>query len=57
MSEAPVLYETQDKISIITLNRPAKLNPINEDLQRGLIEAFGRADDDPTTTVVVLRAT
>ena len=56
MSDAPVLYETQDKIGIITLNRPAKLNPINEDMQHGLVDAFGRADDDPVTTVVVLRA-
>jgi enoyl-CoA hydratase len=56
VSDAPVLYETLDKIGIITLNRPAKLNPINEDMQRGLVEAFGRADDDPVTTVVVLRA-
>ena len=56
MSDAPVLYETQDRIGIITLNRPDKLNPINEALQRGLVEAFGRADDDPATTVVVLRA-
>jgi enoyl-CoA hydratase len=56
VSDAPVLYETQDKIGIITLNRPGKLNPINEDMQRGLVEAFGRADDDPITTVVVLRA-
>lgn len=56
MSDAPVLYETQDKIGIITLNRPGKLNPINEDMQRGLVDAFGRADDDPITTVVILRA-
>jgi enoyl-CoA hydratase len=56
VSDAPVLYETQDKIGIITLNRPGKLNPINEDMQRGLVEAFGRADDDPITTVVILRA-
>jgi hypothetical protein len=55
VSDAPVLYETQDKIGIITLNRPAKLNPINEDMQRLLFEALGRADDDPVTTVVVLR--
>jgi len=56
VSDTPVLYETQDKISIITLNRPDKLNPINEALQQGLVEAFARADDDPATTVVVLRA-
>jgi enoyl-CoA hydratase len=56
LSDAAVLYETQDKVGIITLNRPAKLNPINDELRLGLTEAFGRADDDPSTSVVVLRA-
>jgi enoyl-CoA hydratase len=56
LSDAPVLYETQDKVGIITLNRPAKLNPINDELRLGLTEVFGRADDDPSTSVVVLRA-
>jgi enoyl-CoA hydratase/carnithine racemase len=51
-----VLYEARDKIGFITLNRPTKLNSINDDLRFGLVEAFGRADDDPATSVVVLRA-
>ena len=55
MSDA-VLYEARDKIGFITLNRPTKLNSINDDLRFGLVETFGRADDDPTTSVVVLRA-
>lgn len=56
MSEPAVLYRTEDKVGIITLNRPEKLNPINEDMQRDLVDAFGRADEDPSTTVVILRA-
>src|SRR5689334_9500210 len=51
-----VLYEARDKIGFITLNRPTKLNSINDDLRFGLVETFGRADDDPATSVVVLRA-
>lgn len=51
-----VLYESREKIGFITLNRPTKLNSINDDLRFGLVEAFGRADDDPATSVVVLRA-
>ena len=51
-----VLYEVREKIGFITLNRPTKLNAINDDLRFGLVEAFGRADDDPATSVVVLRA-
>jgi enoyl-CoA hydratase len=56
MNDPAVLYETQDKIGIITLNRPTKLNPINDELRLALTDAFGRADDDPATSVVVLRA-
>jgi enoyl-CoA hydratase/carnithine racemase len=55
VSEAPVLYERREKIGVITLNRPAKLNAINDDLRMGLVDSFGIADDDPDTTVVVLR--
>lgn len=51
-----VLYEAREKIGFITLNRPTKLNSINDDLRFGLVDAFGRADDDPATSVVVLRA-
>src|SRR5580658_981479 len=51
-----VLYEIDDKVSIITLNRPDKLNAISHDLQHALTDAFARADADPATSVVLLRA-
>jgi enoyl-CoA hydratase/carnithine racemase len=51
-----VCYETDDKVGIITLNRPDKLNAINKELKKVLSEMFARADDDPGTHVVVLRA-
>jgi enoyl-CoA hydratase/carnithine racemase len=51
-----VLYDVDDKVGIITLNRPDKLNAISHDLQHGLTEAFARADADPATSVVLLRA-
>lgn len=56
MSDAAVLYETDDKIGIITLNRPRSLNAISEEVRSGLTAAFARADNDPDTSVVVLRA-
>ena len=56
MSDAAVLYEIDGKVGIVTLNRPKNLNAINEDLRSALAEAFMRADEDPTTSVVVLRA-
>ena len=56
MSEPAVLYEVSEKIGIITLNRPDSLNAINRQLRLELSAAYRRADDDPATTVVVLRA-
>lgn len=56
MAEPVVLYEVDDKVGIITLNRPDKLNAISAELQRALLDAFHRADADPATSVVLLRA-
>jgi enoyl-CoA hydratase len=54
--ETVVLYETDDKVSIITLNRPDKLNAISPELMQQLLDAFARADEEPATSVVLLRA-
>jgi enoyl-CoA hydratase len=56
MAEPVVLYEVDDKVAVITLNRPEKLNAISVDLQHGLENAFARADADMATSVVLLRA-
>ena len=56
MADPIVLYDLDDKVAIITLNRPDKLNAISAELQHQLLEAFRRADDDPATSVVLLRA-
>ena len=56
MPDPIVLYSTDDKVGIITLNRPDKLNAISHDLQHALTETFARADADPATSVVLLRA-
>jgi enoyl-CoA hydratase len=55
MAQDLVLYETDEKVGIVTLNRPDKLNALNADLRRELAAALTRADDDPATSVVVLR--
>ena len=47
--DAIVLYEVDEKVGIITLNRPDKLNAISYELQHALTEAFARADADPAT--------
>jgi enoyl-CoA hydratase/carnithine racemase len=45
-----------EKVSVVTLNRPEKLNAISAELQRQLLDAFARADADAETSVVLLRA-
>jgi len=56
MSEDLVLYETDGAVGVITMNRPAKLNALSKELREHLVQAFVRADDDPATSVVILRA-
>ena len=56
MVDPVVLYEVDEKISIITLHRPEKLNAISAELQHQLLDAFIRADADAETSVVLLRA-
>jgi len=56
MADQIVLYETDEKVSVITLNRPEKLNAISPELMHGLLDGFARADSDPATSVVLLRA-
>ena len=56
VSEPVVLYEVDEKVGIITLNRPDKLNAISAELQHALLDAFRKADAEPATSVVLLRA-
>jgi len=56
MPDPLVLYEVDEKVGIVTLNRPEKLNAISAELQEQLTDALARADADPQTSVVLLRA-
>jgi hypothetical protein len=51
-----VHYETDEKVGIITLDRADKLNAINSAMKDQIIAAFARADKEPSTSVIVLRA-
>ena len=55
MTDSLVLYDIVDKVGIVTLNRPAKLNAISPDMKAALWQALKDADSDPATTVVLLR--
>jgi len=56
MPDSLVLYEADEKVGVITLNRPDKLNAISAELQQQLTDAFAQADADAQTSVVLLRA-
>lgn len=56
MADDIVLYEVDEKVGIITLNRPDKLNAISRELQYALTEAFAMAEEDQATSAVLLRA-
>jgi enoyl-CoA hydratase len=49
-------YEVQDRVALITLNRPEQRNAQNAELLKALDEAFERAVDDSEVRVIVLKA-
>ena len=51
-----ILYQTNADTGIarLTLNRPDRLNAINEPMQVEIAEAVGRADRDPDTRVLII---
>src|SRR6201986_5346845 len=49
-----LLTETRGAVRLLTLNRPAKLNALNAELVRALIDALHAAQDDAAVAVVIL---
>jgi enoyl-CoA hydratase/carnithine racemase len=54
MSEQLVEYECRDTIATITLNRPDKLNAVNDDMVREMAAALSRFDTDNDAHVAIL---
>jgi enoyl-CoA hydratase/carnithine racemase len=50
-----ILYEVDERVATITLNRPEKLNAITPALQRELLAALERAADDANVHVAIVR--
>lgn len=50
-----ILYEPEDRVARITLNRPEKLNAISWQMQQELQDALWAADRDPAVHVVTLQ--
>jgi enoyl-CoA hydratase/carnithine racemase len=53
--EAVVLYEERDTLAIVTLNRPEKLNTLNETVIQGLADAIDAATASRDVRAIVLR--
>jgi len=51
----PVLYEVLDAVAYITLNRPDKLNAMDDALLAGVAQALAQASADTQAKVVVVR--
>ena len=59
MPDTLVHYDIDDKVSIITLNRPEKLNAISAELQRAVdrgVRARRRRSGEPASSCCVPRA-
>lgn len=54
MSYSTILYNVEDKILTITLNRPEVLNAFNRDMMAELIDAFDRADADDEVRAIIV---
>lgn len=54
-AEAPVLVARDGAVATVTLNRPAKLNPLEGTLLTALGAALDEVEADPAVAVVVLR--
>ncbi|MEO1041799.1 MAG: enoyl-CoA hydratase/isomerase family protein [Pseudomonadota bacterium] len=54
MSDESVLYETHDRVALISHNRPAQMNASSKDLRLALRRAMNKAENDETIRVVVL---
>ena len=49
-----VLYEVKDRIAYITMNRPEKLNAINNEMVAELSKTWDRFEQDPEARVAIL---
>ena len=54
MSFTTLLYEVEDHVLTITLNRPDRLNAFNGDMYRELLDAFDQADADEDVRAIIM---
>jgi enoyl-CoA hydratase len=49
-----IRYHVEDKVGVVTIDRPEKRNAMTYAMLGEFIDTVGRADDDPATVVIVL---
>ena len=54
MSNDTLLFDLQDKVAVITLNRPAVRNAMNRDLSQALVEALQRVREEADIRAAVI---
>ena len=54
LSYKDLIYNVNDKIATITLNRPDRMNALSSNLEKELHHAFDAADADPSVKVIIL---
>ncbi len=54
MVYSTILYEVEDNVLTLTLNRPEKLNAFNRDMMYEMINAFDRADEDDNVRAIIV---
>jgi enoyl-CoA hydratase len=54
MAYETLLVETRERVAVVTINRPDKLNALNAAAKRELRELFGKLKDDAAVDVVIL---
>lgn len=54
MSDSPVLMDVRDRVAVITLNRPQRLNAITEGMGAAYARALHDADADPGIRVAIV---
>jgi enoyl-CoA hydratase/carnithine racemase len=54
MAYSEIIYDKQDKVAIVTLNRPDRMNAITPTLAGELKHAMGDAEHDPALSAIVV---
>src|SRR5262249_32186670 len=54
MSYSEILYDVEDGVLTITLNRPEKLNAFTATMMTEMIDAFDRSDADDSIRAVIV---